>query len=114
MFDTAKIKALTDGELTVFIETLVDLSAGQSLSERSLDALHDALNERAARKAFAATTIAAAGVTIVHTRGGDVIGDPNGKYPNGIQYGQTHDADCPGCKDTPFTASPRSETYWAS
>jgi hypothetical protein len=49
-----------------------------------------------------------------HTRGGDVIGDPNGKYPNGIQYGQTHDMDCPGCANTPFTASPRSETYWAS
>ena len=29
-------------------------------------------------------------------------------------YGVTHDMDCPGCKDIPFTASPRSETYWSS
>jgi len=29
-------------------------------------------------------------------------------------YGVTHDMDCPGCKDTSFTASPRSETYWSS
>ena len=32
----------------------------------------------------------------------------------GWPYGTTHDMDCPGCQDTPFTASPRSETYWAS
>lgn len=32
----------------------------------------------------------------------------------GWAYGVTHDMDCPGCKNTPFTASPRSETYWAS
>lgn len=30
------------------------------------------------------------------------------------EYGQRHDMDCPGCQDTPFTLSPRSETYWAS
>jgi hypothetical protein len=29
-------------------------------------------------------------------------------------YGVTHDMDCPGCQDTSFTASPRSETYWSS
>ena len=29
-------------------------------------------------------------------------------------YGRTHDMDCPGCQDTPFTLSPRSETYWAT
>lgn len=56
---------------------------------------------------------AAVGSTI-HTARGSVIGDPNGAFPDGIPYGQTHDMDCPGCKDTPFTASPRSETYWAS
>lgn len=30
------------------------------------------------------------------------------------QYGERHDMDCPACQDTPFTLSPRSETYWAS
>ena len=25
-----------------------------------------------------------------------------------------HTMDCPGCQDTPFTSSPRSETYWSS
>lgn len=30
------------------------------------------------------------------------------------QYGERHDMDCPGCQDTPFTLSPRSETYWAT
>ena len=29
-------------------------------------------------------------------------------------YGVTHDMDCPGCQGVPFTASPRSETYWSS
>jgi hypothetical protein len=29
-------------------------------------------------------------------------------------YGVTHDMDCPGCQDTSFLASPRSETYWSS
>jgi hypothetical protein len=29
-------------------------------------------------------------------------------------YGVTHDMDCPGCQDTSFLASPRSETYWQS
>lgn len=33
---------------------------------------------------------------------------------NGWPYGVTHDMDCPACQDTPFTLSPRSETYWAS
>ena len=42
----------------------------------------------------------------VHTR--------NGKADGPWDYGMTHDMDCPGCKDTPFTASPRSETYWSS
>ena len=44
----------------------------------------------------------------VHTVRGKVIG------PEGSPYGVTHDMDCPGCKDTSFTASPRSETYWSS
>lgn len=25
-----------------------------------------------------------------------------------------HAMDCPGCMNTPFTLSPRSETYWSS
>lgn len=33
---------------------------------------------------------------------------------DGVPYGFPHDLDCPGCVDTPFTASPRSETYWSS
>lgn len=33
---------------------------------------------------------------------------------DGWPYGTTHDYDCPGCVDTPFLASPRSETYWSS
>lgn len=44
----------------------------------------------------------------VHTVRGREIG------PEGSPYGVTHDMDCPGCRDTPFTASPRSETYWSS
>lgn len=44
----------------------------------------------------------------VHTVRGKPIG------PEGSPYGVTHDMDCPGCVDTPFTASPRSETYWSS
>ena len=50
----------------------------------------------------------------VHTVGGIVIGTHGTKYADGIPYGTTHDMDCPGCQNTPFTASPRSETYWAS
>lgn len=50
----------------------------------------------------------------VHTVRGEVIGDPDGPYPDGVPYGTTHDMDCPGCQDIPFLASPRSETYWAS
>jgi hypothetical protein len=46
-----------------------------------------------------------------HTIGGLPIGPTN---PG--QYGRTHDSDCqgPGCRDVPFTLSPRSETYWSS
>lgn len=44
----------------------------------------------------------------VHTVRGKAIG------PEGVPYGTTHDMDCPACQGTPFTASPRSETYWAS
>lgn len=44
----------------------------------------------------------------VHTVRGKVIG------PEGSPYGVTHDMTCPGCQDTPFTASPRSESYWSS
>jgi hypothetical protein len=32
----------------------------------------------------------------------------------GWPYGTTHDMDCPGCSDTPFTSSPRSEAYWSA
>lgn len=41
-----------------------------------------------------------------------VRGKPIG--PEGIPYGQVHDTNCPPCSDTPWTASPRSETYWSS
>jgi hypothetical protein len=44
----------------------------------------------------------------VHTIRGKPIG------PEGSAYGVTHDMDCPGCRDIPFTLSPRSETYWCS
>ena len=44
----------------------------------------------------------------VHTYRGQPIG------PEGLPYGTPHDYDCPGCIDTPFTLSPRSETYWSS
>jgi hypothetical protein len=43
----------------------------------------------------------------VHTVGGKTSAE-------GWAYGVTHDMDCPGCKDTPFLISPRSETYWSS
>lgn len=45
----------------------------------------------------------------VHTIGGRPIGPDNPGH-----YGRTHDFNCPGCIDTPYTISPRSETYWAS
>ncbi len=46
-----------------------------------------------------------------HRIGGKPIGPDN---PGA--YGRTHDMDCPGfgCAATPFTLSPRSETYWSS
>lgn len=46
-----------------------------------------------------------------HTIGGKAIGADN---PG--EYGRTHDGDCPACvaSGASFTASPRSETYWAS
>lgn len=43
-----------------------------------------------------------------HTHRGEVIG------LEGRPYGVTHDMDCPACQGTPFTLSPRSETYWSS
>lgn len=43
-----------------------------------------------------------------HTVRGELVG------MEGLPYGTTHDMDCPGCVDTPFLASPRSETYWSS
>jgi hypothetical protein len=45
----------------------------------------------------------------VHTVGGKTSVE-------GWPYGTTHDADCPACvaSGSSFTASPRSETYWAS
>ncbi len=50
----------------------------------------------------------------IHTVDHVAIGTPGTKYAKGIPYGTTHDMDCPGCINTPFTASPRSETYWSS
>lgn len=46
---------------------------------------------------------------VVHTIGNRPIGTDN---PG--SYGRTHDFNCPGCVNTSFLASPRSETYWAS
>jgi len=46
----------------------------------------------------------------VHT----INGRPIDNETNPGTYGRTHDMDCPGCQGTSFTASPRSETYWAS
>ena len=48
-------------------------------------------------------------VSQTHTIGGQPIGPDN---PG--EYGRTHDFKCPGCQSSSFTASPRSETYWAS
>jgi hypothetical protein len=62
-------------------------------------------------RADAARALASEKSKVTHTRGGLVIGSR--ELPS-IRYGETHDMDCPGCVDTPFTASPRSETYWAS
>lgn len=45
---------------------------------------------------------------VIHTIGNKPIG------PEGAEYGVRHDYNCPGCINTPFTASPRSETYWAN
>ncbi len=47
---------------------------------------------------------------VVHTIGGKPIND----VTNPGAYGRTHDMDCPACVSIPFTASPRSETYWSS
>lgn len=48
---------------------------------------------------------------LIHTIGGRMIGPDN---PGA--YGRTHDMNCPACvaSGTPYTASPRSETYWSS
>jgi hypothetical protein len=46
--------------------------------------------------------------TPVHTVRGHAIG------PEGVPYGTNHDMDCPGCANTPFSLSPRSDHYWQS
>jgi len=51
-------------------------------------------------------------VELTHRPLHTVRGEPIG--PDGVPYGTTHDYDCPGCAGTAYTASPRSETYWAS
>ncbi len=43
-----------------------------------------------------------------------IEGKPINDDTNPGAYGRVHDMDCPGCINTPFTASPRSETYWSS
>jgi len=51
----------------------------------------------------------------IHTINGKQIdNDKTSPTYNPGQYGRTHDYDCPGCANTKFTSSPRSETYWAS
>lgn len=77
-------------------EIYLDFGAGWKLNR----------NETALLKGFAMGVVAAS--RPVHTVGGEPIG------PAGIAYGTRHDMDCPACQGTPYTASPRSETYWAS
>lgn len=65
----------------------------------------------AARRARIAERIAARrAAQTPHT----INGQTAEQAPDLFTYGHTHDMDCPGCAGTPFTASPRSETYWAS
>lgn len=68
------------------------------------------LRARATRLAiqYHADRASKAAAAEVHTVRGEPIG------PEGAPYGTTHDMSCPGCQSTPFTASPRSETYWSS
>lgn len=70
--------------------------------------------ESALLKGFAMGVVAAVRkqVAEVTTPEHTVRGGKNARIYGG--YGITHDMDCPGCKDTPYTSSPRSETYWAS
>lgn len=110
------IRVFEDGRLTPgqwYAETLVeggpskyadglyiDFGAGWKLDA----------NEAALLYGFAVGVLAtpATPAAPVHTVRGRAIG------PEGVPYGTTHDMDCPACQGTPFTASPRSETYWAS
>ncbi len=112
--DRPVIRVLEDGRKTPgqwFAETLVeggpskysdglfiDFGAGWKLDA----------GEAALLYGFAVGVLAARPAKPVHTVHGKAIG------PEGVPYGTTHDMDCPACQDTPFTASPRSETYWAS
>lgn len=69
---------------------------------RDVDQAAELLRERGLDGALDVTRV-------THTISGRLIG-PGNPGP----YGRTHDMDCPGCQSTPFTASPRSETYWSS
>lgn len=81
----------------------IDFGAGWTLSA----------NETALLRGFAMGVVAAAKLAEddepKHTVRGQTSED-------GWPYGTKHDMDCPACvaSGTSFTASPRSETYWAS
>jgi hypothetical protein len=78
------------------------------LAAASFDRLAEAALRKAQLDTDAAEGVALRSTLPIHTVRGKPIG------PEGAPYGTTHDMDCPSCQDTPFTASPRSETYWSS
>lgn len=84
------------------------LSRAQELFERAKVEMEKSRAEAERFRALLVTLEEEQAAHKVHTVGGKPI------PPEGVPYGTTHDYDCPACQDTPFTASPRSETYWAS
>jgi hypothetical protein len=80
------------------------LSEYTSTDEEALAAVQATMDEE---ERMLRAQLAAAGFP-VHKSRGKVIG------PEGVPYGTTHDMDCPGCINTPFSASPRSEAYWSA
>lgn len=108
------VRVLQDGRRTPgswFATTIVERgpSAGELFIDFGANWKLDA-NEAALLFGFAVGVLAAAAIKPepIHTVRGLPI------PAEGLPYGTTHDMDCPACQGTSFTASPRSETYWAS
>jgi hypothetical protein len=92
------INTTPNGRVRLFVEDGCGDRAVVYLTATEAEALISDLRQR----------IAPVESTPVHTVRG---GKPAAEFG---AYGVPHDMDCPGCQGTSFTASPRSEAYWAS